>query len=655
MRKKVREDASLSFAPPDFSRKEYYSPDPAHLPAVDWRPPTISQMPSWSAAKRVSIDVECKDPDLKALGPGVRRDDCRVVGVAFAIEDGPAHYLPISHTGGDNCDWDVWGYLRQQFRDFRGTIVGNRLPYDYDWLAENNCDVLRHDCMDVQVLDVLLNEWHMRYDLDSLCARWDLPGKDETVLRETARLYRADPKRDLWRFPARFVAQYGIGDVRRPLQILRRQEAKVPEEDVQRIWDLERQVTPILVKMRRRGVRIDVCKMLQIEQRALAVETEEIAKIRHATGVTMKVGDVWKQDVVAHALEQGGYSTGAKGSVDKGVLARSGEVGEWLKRAREWNKLRTTFCKQVRQHLVDHGGGEYRVHCTFHQLRANDDEDDGGRGVRHGRFSSTDFNIQQQPVRHDEFGDLWRSIFVADYGARWCCSDWSQQEPRIAVHYAEQLGLPGAKEFADEYRKNPALDIHQKLSDLSGIERKIVKNFVNGRLYAMGDAKLCRAIGRPVVKKTITRRGEEIVIEVPGPEGQAIIDEFGKFAPWIQGLTKAAMQGAEKRLYVRTMGGRKCRFQRGPDGKIYKSHKAFNRVGQGTAADQAKATLVEADRAGIPIQAIVHDEFDFSFEDEKQVRELARLQRETMRFSVPMKVDSEVGPSWGELEKLDAA
>lgn len=685
-RSKVLDSASLSFDSPEMHREVLYRPHPSLLPPSTWTPPRAHELPTWDSRQRVCIDVECRDPDLLTLGPGCRRKGSYVVGICLAFEDGKDFYLPIRHDGGDNCEWDAWQYVQDQLRTFTGTLVVNGGDYDLDWLCQPDgvggpsTDVsapwLQHGRMriaDVQVAGVMINELEDRYNLDALCGRLGLPGKDETLLNQVAGMYRADPKSDLWRFPARYVAPYGMADARRPLQVLRRQEPILAEEGVESIWRLEEQVTPICVKMRRRGVRIDPAKLAHVEERSLTVEAEMLARVAHRTGVQIAVGDVWKAEVLAHALRAAGYApsktdvgvgkngrpTGGKDSVDKAFLSKCGDVGSWLLRARAWNKLRTTFVMQVRKHLVAHGGDAgLRAHCTFHQLRRNSDAsggDEGGRGVRYGRFSSTDFNVQQQPARDDEFGELWRSVYVPDASvdgeeAEWVCSDWSQQEPRIGVHYAEALNLPGAREFADAYRANPRLDVHQKLADLTQIVRKICKNFVNGLLYGMGDAKLCRSIGKPTEWREI--RGE--MREVAGPEAQAIIDQFERFAPWLRALVRAVAKRAEKVGHVWTILRRKCRFEK-VGGKYDRTHKAMSRVGQGGAADQMKATLVAADREGIPVQMVVHDEFDYSEAKtpagKRRRRRLKELQLTVVTFSVPMLVDQETGPSWGELTK----
>lgn len=632
----------------------YYQPPTQMLPHVEWAAPRADELPSsWIDAKRVSIDVETRDDDLYTLGPGVRRKDSYVCGIGFAIEDGPEYYLPIKHHGGGNCDFDVWEYIRTQLRLFNGVIVGANMTYDMDWIEENGCNILGHDIRDVQIIDPLLNELHRRYNLNVLCERHGLPGKDETVLRQAAKAYRIDPKKQLWQLPAKYVGRYGEVDVRRPLQLLRRQEKRLYDEDTHEIWELERQVTPILVKIRRRGVRIDIDHLNYIDRLALKQETDFLAKVKHLSGANIAIGDVNNASSLVGAIKNCGIKIPLtpktrKASINNDLLKQCGDIGHALIRARKWNKLRKTFVKQVRRSLV----GD-RVHCSFNQLRTNFDErDKDGIGVRFGRLSSSNFNLQQQPIRDPEFGQVWRSVFIADRDARWACGDWSQQEPRIGVHYAELLNLDGAKEFANEYRRNPSLDIHQRLTDIgksfgSKLGRSAVKQFVNGRLYGKGDTSLCKDFGKPTVMAM--RYGE--MREVPGQEGQALIDSFTEFAPWITGLTKYAAKIAKKRGWVRTICGRVLHFERMPDGKILKPHKAFNRIGQGGAADQMKKTLIAADRAGIPIQMVVHDEFDFSFTDIRQARLLKELQMSTVKFNVPMSVDLEIGPSWGQLVK----
>ena len=77
--------------------------EPLFTPDSDWVAPNLSDLPSWQGISRIGLDTEGCDPTLTTLGPGVRREGF-TCGISFAIEDGPAFYLPTRHKGGGNLD-----------------------------------------------------------------------------------------------------------------------------------------------------------------------------------------------------------------------------------------------------------------------------------------------------------------------------------------------------------------------------------------------------------------------------------------------------------------------------------------------------------------------------------------------------------------------
>ena len=76
---------------------------PVFSPDSEWVAPNLADLPSWKGISRIGLDTEGRDPTLTTLGPGVRRDGY-TCGISFAIEDGPAFYLPTRHHGGGNLD-----------------------------------------------------------------------------------------------------------------------------------------------------------------------------------------------------------------------------------------------------------------------------------------------------------------------------------------------------------------------------------------------------------------------------------------------------------------------------------------------------------------------------------------------------------------------
>jgi DNA polymerase I-like protein with 3'-5' exonuclease and polymerase domains len=639
----------------------------------------MADLPSWEGAKRVGFDVETKDPDLKLLGPGVRRAGSYVVGYSFAIEDGPSHYVPLRHEGGDNVE-DVnaaWLYLRDQAKNFTGTTVGMNLQYDLDWGFEHGIEwpKVKH-IRDIMVADPLINELYLRYDMETICERWGLPGKEETVLRDAAREYNVDPKTGLWKLAARFVGAYGAIDSVRPLQVLRKQEKEIEDQDLWEVFDLESDVLPVLVRMRRRGVRVDVDKLQEIERWSLLQEAEALAKVKHHSGHTVEVGDVWKADALAPAFEAVGVTvptstvetkkqgTKSRYNIDKDWLhSVDHPVAESIAWARKVNKLRTTFAASIRTHMVNG-----RIHTSFNQLRKTK-EDGETRGAAYGRLSCENPNMQQQPSR-DEFAKMWRSIYRPEEDAIWASDDFSQQEPRMLVHFAETCQMAKAFEAAERYRTDPTTDAHTMMAELAfgtAKKRKPAKELYLGKCYGMGGMKLCRKLGLPTrwavfygygTEPRYFEKGQDAIecaassegraFQVAGVEGQAIIDEFDENLPYVKAMAKLAERRAKKNGYIRTLSGRRCRFPKEGDGSYGWTYRALNRLIQGSSADQTKKALVDGDAAGHFIQLQVHDEIDGSFESVKQAEDLAEIMSNVYPLRVPFKVDVETGSSWGD-------
>jgi DNA polymerase I-like protein with 3'-5' exonuclease and polymerase domains len=637
---------------------------PLFVPTTTWAPPRVSDLPSWQGARRVAIDCETNDKYLKQLGPGVRRG-AYIAGVSFAIEDGPAHYLPIRHEGGDNLPLhQVLGYLRLQAGNYTGEIVGANLSYDLDFLAEERITFpLIKFFRDVQVAEPLLNELKLVYSLESIAQEYLGVGKDEALLREAAATYRIDPKKDMWKLPARYVGAYAEADCTLPLRIIKLQEAKIEEQGLQRVYDLESKVLPCLVNLRRRGVRVNTDKLQQVSDFCLDKENEFLAIVKRETGYTIEPKDVMNSDLVGKALLCIGMTVprNKKGglSVDKVVLASvKHPVTAALQEARSYNKIRTTFVASVQDHMTNG-----RIHCTFNQLRKqkdeNSDKEGDTAGAAYGRLSSEHTNMQQQPARHPVLGKRWRGIYEPDEGKIWASMDYSQQEPRLLTHFAEICNLPKAFEAAEEYRTNPKADNHDmmtklihgpaRVSEMSKEEFKYYRGGAKiiflGACYGMGGLKMCKDLGLPTEWVEL-RNGKRI--EVAGPEGKKLMEGFDNGVPFVKKLAERCDKTAAGRGYILTLSGRRCRFPLKDDGTYDWTHKALNRLIQGSAADQTKTAMVMAEEAGHELQLQVHDEMTASVESKEQAEAIADIMRNCIKLNIPSRVDVETGPSWGE-------
>jgi DNA polymerase I-like protein with 3'-5' exonuclease and polymerase domains len=642
---------------------------PPFIPKSTWTPPDIGQLPSWSEAKRVAVDIETRDPLLKEMGPGVRRGGY-IVGVSFAIEDGPSAYLPVRHEGGGNLDpRHVFAYLKHQASIFKGDLVGANLSYDLDYLAEQEVKFNPRFLRDVQIAEPLCDELQFSYSLENIARRRGVTGKDEAGLRIAAAALGIDPKADLWRMHAGQVGAYAEQDARLPLQLLRIQERQIEEEGLWGVYDLECRLLPVLIKMRRRGVRISFDELDRIERWSIEEEDKSLKELGRLTGIHLSREDTTLNTALVPLVKCIGVpipkTAQGRDSITKEFLdSLAGPIGGLINRARRFHKLRGTFVNGRRAHAI----GD-RIHPTFHQLRSEKPGQEDQGGARYGRLSASDPNLQQEPARDEEIGPQWRKVYIPDEGGEWSCLDFSQQEPRWAVHFAEALREPGAILAGDRYRENPETDNHEMMTIIihgqavwdswTKEERKQhrsnAKAIFLGLCYGMGGAKLCHDLGLPTEWKPSRRLGR--MIEVAGPEGQRLLDEFDRKVPFIRASARRAEAFASKHGYIKTILGRKCRFPEravpGPRGERYEwCHKAFNRAIQGSSGDQTKQAMVDADEANIRLQLQVHDELDQTIWSREEAKTLAQIMRDSVACSVPHQIDIEVGPNWADIEKV---
>lgn len=676
---------------------------PLFKPESTWKVPNLNNLPQDWGSARVGFDLETRDDYLKTLGPGVRRGGY-IAGYAFAIEDGPRFYLPVAHGDGANLDHDqVKAYLRNVFKTFNGTLVGANLGYDLDYLWAAGIETPNVKWYrDVQVADPLINELNTSYSLESIAARHGLPGKDESLLNDALLSYGykgRNAKGGIWALPAELVGPYGEQDAALPLSILRRQERIIDQDELQEVFDLESKVLPILVKMRQRGVAVSTDRLDQIETWARSEQQKAIDAANSLITTRLDFSDITKTAVIAKVLIDLGIdlpktATG-KDSVTSAVLdSLEHPVGEHLRRAKKMSTLRTTFIQGVRDHLING-----RIHATFNQLRRQKDNGSGEtEGAAYGRLSSASPNLQNQPARDPEIGPMWRSIYLPDEGKLWASMDYSQQEPRMAVHFAVKAGArllgnrahAAAMEAANRYQNDPKTDFHDMMTrmvhgddvleregkDAFKQYRKYCKNIYLGLSYGMGGAKLCRDLGLPTVwriswkkegerrasNKDYEERQEAIermnagrksgfdvrMWEAAGRDGQSLMDKFDYEVPFIRTMAKVCEAQATKAGFIKTLSGRRCHFPVLENGEYDWTHKAFNRLIQGSSADQTKAALVAMEENGIQIQLQIHDECTFSAASHEEAEFAGEIMRTVVPLIVPSKVDVETGPSWGE-------
>jgi DNA polymerase I-like protein with 3'-5' exonuclease and polymerase domains len=273
-------------------------------------------------------------------------------------------------------------------------------------------------------------------------------------------------------------------------------------------------------------------------------------------------------------------------------------------------------------------------------------------GTVTGRFSYSNPNLQQIPARHAILGPLIRSIFIPEKDHEWSIFDYSQQEPRLVVHYASLKNYLGANKFVDSYLNDDSTDFHKMVSEIADIPRKLAKTINLGLFYGMGKGKLMSQLG------------------VNLEDATEMLANYNERVPFVKQLMNDTMSRAGKKGFLSTIEGRRCRFEEWEPinewGKKslplkeaqqeYGEHmikrawtyKALNRLIQGSAADQTKKAMLELYKQGYMAHIQVHDELDFSVANEKDKSKIKEIMEHAIKLQVPSKVDVECGSNWGD-------
>ena len=610
-------------------------------PQTEWLPP--EEFPDLSNHSEISIDLETKDPELTKMGSGAIIGKGEVVGIAVAVE-GWCGYYPIAHGGGGNMDKSM---VLKWFQDVLNTDavkIFHNAMYDVCWIRSMGLKI-NGTIIDTMIASALCDENQFRFDLNTCAKRYVGTGKDEAALYAAAKEWGIDPKGEMYKLPAMYVGQYAEKDAAITLQLWQYLKTEITNQDIQSIFDMETELFPCLVDMRFLGVRVDVEEANQLKKKLVAREQAALLAVKKETGIEPQI---WAARSIAKVFEKLKLpydvteKTSAPSFTKNFLQNHPHPVVQKIAQARETNKAHTTFIDTILKH--SHKG---RIHAEINQLRG----DNGGTVT--GRFSYSNPNLQQIPARNKELGPMIRSLFIPEEGHTWGVFDYSQQEPRLVVHYAGLQNLYGVDDVLDSYNNDPNTDFHTIVADMANIPRSQAKTINLGLFYGMGKNKLQAELG--VDKET----------------SDGLFKQYHDRVPFVKQLMDNVMQRAQQRGQIRTLLGRLCRFhlwepnmfgmhkamthddallEHGPGIRRAYTYKALNKLIQGSAADMTKKAMIELYKEGIIPHIQVHDELDISIESPEHASKIKEIMEHAVELQVPNKVDYESGPNWGNIK-----
>ena len=607
---------------------------------TEWVKPT--EFPDLRQVDEIAIDLETKDPGLKERGSGSVIGDGDVVGIAVAT----AHYkgyFPIAHEGGGNMDRkQVLNWL-QDILNAPSTKIFHNAIYDVCWL-KNLGLTIQGDIVCTMIAAAVTDENRFRYDLNSLSWHYLGYGKNESALAEAAESWGIDPKAEMYKLPAMHVGGYAERDAEITFGLWQEMKKEILHQDLEDIFDLETELFPCLVDMRFKGVRVDIEKAHRMKKSFIKEENDLLTKIESETNIRPQI---WAARSIANVFDtlkipyERTEKTSAPSFTKNFLQEHEHPVVRMIAQAREINKAHTTFIDSIIKY--EHKG---RIHAEINQLR------NAGGGTVTGRFSYQNPNLQQIPARNKDLGPKIRSLFIPEKGCKWGCFDYSQQEPRLVVHYASLYKLPSVYDVIDAYKNDADADFHQTVADMAEIPRSQAKTINLGLFYGMGKAKLQAELG--VSKEKATE----------------LFNTYHARVPFVKQLMTKASNRSQDRGQIRTLLGRLCRFhlwepnqfgmhkalpheealrEHGPGIRRAYTYKALNKLIQGSAADMTKKAMLELYKEGIIPHIQIHDELDLSIKDDTEAKKVIEIMEEAVKLEVPNKVDYEFGNNWGDI------
>jgi len=602
--------------------------------------------PDLSGYQYVAIDLETRDPNLKTRGSGSVIGQGEIIGVAVAVE-GWSGYYPIGHREGNMDKRKVLEWITKVCANDNTKIFHNAM-YDVCWLKAYGIKI-NGFIIDTMVMLSLIDENRRWYSLNS--ASYDYLGevKSEQSLREAAEAAGVDAKSEMYKLPAMYVGSYAEKDAELTLELFRVLSREIQKQNLQNVFDLETNLFPCLVEMRFKGVRVDVEQAHTLKQKLVSQEEELLLQVKKETGIETQI---WAARSIAKVFDKleldylRTEKTQSPSFTKNFLQEHKHPLVQKIAKAREINKAHTTFIDTILKH--EHKG---RIHADINPIKS----DQGGTVT--GRFSYSNPNLQQIPARNKDLGPMIRGLFIPEKDHTWGCFDYSQQEPRLVVHYAattEPICFNDSVTKIVEKFKDDSVDFHQTVADMANISRSQAKTINLGLFYGMGKAKLQAELGLNTKQ-----------------EAENLFNQYHDNVPFVRELMNRTSSFAQTSGSIGTLLGRKCRFDKWEPatfgmhtpmtleeaertygrGRIRRAftYKALNKLIQGSAADMTKKAMLDLYQEGIIPHIQIHDELDLSIESQEQAKKIIEIMENAVKLTIPNKVDYESGKTWGEI------
>ncbi len=543
-------------------------------------------------ARLEAADLICFDTETDSIAS----NQCGLVGLAFAVEQGEGWYVPVAHNYLGVPDQlpmaEVLARVKPILENPQKKKIAQHGKFDCNVLVRHGISV-QGFAYDTMLESYVLDAGGNRHDMDTLAEKYlgvktisfaDVAGKGKSQISfNQVSLDKA--------------AEYSAEDADITLRLHHALYPKLTEvPSLQKVFEqLEMPLVPVLAAMEQTGVKIDAPLLATISAELALRMADYVKQAYEAAGGEFNIGSPKQLQTILY--EQ--LKLPVLGKTPKGDPSTAEDVLEDLashhplpRLILDWrglSKLRSTYTESLPLEINPKTG---RIHTSYHQAVAAT-----------GRLSSQDPNLQNIPVRNAE-GRRIRQAFVAEPGNLLCSIDYSQIELRLMAHFSGDAKLVEAFQTGKDIHQATAAEVFGlPLDEVTGDQRRAAKAINFGLIYGISSFGLAKQLG------------------IGRSEAQATIDRFFTRYPGVKRYMDGTKAAAKSSGYVETLFGRRLYLpniaSKNQAMRSYAERTAINAPLQGTAADLIKLAMIDLHRwltteaPQVKMTMQVHDELVF--------------------------------------------
>ncbi|MDX1917653.1 MAG: DNA polymerase I [Candidatus Caenarcaniphilales bacterium] len=408
-----------------------------------------------------------------------------------------------------------------------------------------------------------------------------------------------------------------------------------------RLWaELESPLAFLIAQIEEDGVYVNSSDLNKLSKELTArseILEEKIRSEFRGSQINLNSSQQLAEALQAYGFQLSKVTTTGQWATDNNVLTDLKEQNvpcpdliDWIIEYRLLNKLRSTYTDSLHE-LID--PSTKRLHGEFNQALTST-----------GRLSSSNPNLQNIPVKNQQFGMQIRACFQAEPGYKLLSADYSQIELRILAHYTKDPTLLDAFRSRQDIHQRTASEIFDCPTDqVTSDMRRLGKTLNFALIYQQGAFATARQLGISI------------------KEANAFIEKYFQSFPLVKPFMEQTLDQVRSQGYAETIWGRRRYFKeinsRSTILRKAQERQAFNAPLQGSAADLMKMAMlrvvgqIKQKKLNAKLILQVHDEIVLEVKAD-QTEDLSEILEKEMMLDQPLLVPIEVhicsGSNWAE-------